>query len=102
MWQCDGAAWRYHEHLGYDTIAERLNADLTSYPPPEPPGGRRARGAWGKTSVYDILNAGPRHRLTVEGLLVHNCVIHAAPTKSSLLSKFQSQTPTEPAAVARA
>lgn len=50
------ALWRYHEHLGYDTIAERLNADLTSYPPPEPPGGRQARGAWGKTSVYDILN----------------------------------------------
>jgi DNA invertase Pin-like site-specific DNA recombinase len=49
------ALWRYHEGLGYDTIAERLNQDLTKYPPPEPPGKERARGAWGKTSVYEIL-----------------------------------------------
>ncbi len=26
-----------------------------------------------KTKVYDILNAGPRHRFTVSGHLVHNC-----------------------------
>lgn len=26
-----------------------------------------------KTPVYDILNAGPRHRFTVSGKLVHNC-----------------------------
>ncbi|WP_156096587.1 recombinase family protein [Amycolatopsis jejuensis] len=49
------ANWRYHEGLGYGDIADRLNADLASYPPPEPPGGKRARKAWGKTSVYDIL-----------------------------------------------
>ena len=49
------ALWRYHEGLGYDTIADRLNADLAKYPPPEPPGKTRARGAWGKTSVYDVL-----------------------------------------------
>ncbi len=49
------ANWRYHEGIGYDTIAERLNADPTRYPPPEPPGGKRARKAWGKTSVYEIL-----------------------------------------------
>jgi site-specific DNA recombinase len=49
------ALWRYHEQVGYDTIAERLNQDLTRYPPPEPPGKKRARGAWSKTSVYDIL-----------------------------------------------
>jgi DNA invertase Pin-like site-specific DNA recombinase len=49
------ALWRYHEGLGYDTIADRLNADPTKYPPPEPPGKQRARGAWGKTSVYEIL-----------------------------------------------
>ena len=48
------AKWRYHEGLGYDAIAERLNADLVKFPPPEPPGGR-ARRAWGKTSVYEIL-----------------------------------------------
>ncbi|MGP4018814.1 recombinase family protein [Saccharopolyspora sp. 5N708] len=49
------AQWRYHEQLGYDTIAERLNADPQRYPPPIPPGKERARGAWGKTSVYEIL-----------------------------------------------
>ncbi len=49
------ALWRYHEGLGYDTIAERLNADLTRYPPPEPTAPHRARGAWGKTSVYEVL-----------------------------------------------
>jgi hypothetical protein len=49
------ALWRYHEGLGYDTIADRLNTDPVKYPPPEPPGKTRARGAWGKTSVYEIL-----------------------------------------------
>lgn len=28
-----------------------------------------------KAKVYDIINSGPRHRFTVEGLLVSNCVI---------------------------
>ncbi|WP_236793334.1 recombinase family protein [Amycolatopsis sp. GM8] len=49
------AQWRYHEQLGFDTIAERLNADLEAHPPPEPPGGRRARGAWSKSAVADVL-----------------------------------------------
>lgn len=49
------ALWYYHEGVGCDTIADRLNADLVKYPPPEPPGKVRARGAWGKTSVYEIL-----------------------------------------------
>ncbi|WP_340687819.1 recombinase family protein [Amycolatopsis coloradensis] len=49
------ALWRYYERLGCDTIADRLNADLDKYPPPEPPGKRRARGVWGRSSVYDIL-----------------------------------------------
>ena len=47
--------WRYNEGLGYDTIAERLNADLGKYPPPEPPGKERARGAWGKSSVFELM-----------------------------------------------
>ncbi len=50
------ALWRYHEGLGYDTIVERLNADLVKYPPPTPPNKERARGAWGKSSVYEILS----------------------------------------------
>lgn len=28
----------------------------------------------GKVAVYDLLNAGPRHRFTVSGVLVHNCL----------------------------
>ncbi|MFE5501321.1 recombinase family protein [Amycolatopsis japonica] len=43
------------EELGGDTIADRLNADLAKYPPPVPPGKNRARGAWSRTSVYEIL-----------------------------------------------
>jgi DNA invertase Pin-like site-specific DNA recombinase len=49
------ALWRHHEGLSYDTIADRLNTDPAKYPPPEPAGKVRARGAWGKTSVYEIL-----------------------------------------------
>lgn len=49
------ALLRYHEQLGYDSIADRLNADLAMYPPPSPPGGRRARGAWSKSSVSEVL-----------------------------------------------
>jgi site-specific DNA recombinase len=49
------AAWRRHEGLGYNTIADRLNTDLEKYPPPTPPNPGRARGHWGKTSVYEIL-----------------------------------------------
>ncbi|WP_243793791.1 recombinase family protein [Saccharopolyspora gloriosae] len=49
------AKWRYHEGLGFDTIAERLNTAPDRYPPPQPTNIGRARKAWGKTSVYDIL-----------------------------------------------
>jgi site-specific DNA recombinase len=50
------AAWRYYDRLGYDTIAERLNADPDRYPPPVPPGGAaHGRGVWGKTTVFEIL-----------------------------------------------
>jgi site-specific DNA recombinase len=50
------ALWRYHESLGYATIVDRLNADPQRYPTPVPPGGpERARGAWGKSSVCEIL-----------------------------------------------
>ncbi|GAA0651438.1 hypothetical protein GCM10010174_89010 [Kutzneria viridogrisea] len=49
------AAWRYFEGLPYETIAQRLNADPVCYPPPEPPGKRRAAGCCGKHSVYEVL-----------------------------------------------
>ncbi|MFD9734641.1 recombinase family protein [Umezawaea sp. NPDC059074] len=49
------AKWRHHEQLGLDTIADRLNLDLDRFPPPEPTGGLRARNAWSKTTVADIL-----------------------------------------------
>ncbi|RJQ77834.1 recombinase family protein [Pseudonocardiaceae bacterium YIM PH 21723] len=47
------ANWRYHERLGADTIADRLNADKERYPPPVSPG--RSRGAWSRSSVLEIL-----------------------------------------------
>jgi len=51
------ANWRYYEKLGYSEIADRLNADPDRYPPPMPPGGAaRARGAWGKSSVRELLS----------------------------------------------
>jgi hypothetical protein len=54
--------WRALHRLGAQDIADRLNADLDRYPPPQPiPGkGRRAIGAWTKTSVLDLL-ANPKY-----------------------------------------
>ncbi|WP_199821089.1 recombinase family protein [Streptomyces fulvoviolaceus] len=50
------AHWRHHDRLGYAAIVDRLNADPATYPPPVPPGGTaRARGAWGKSAVADLL-----------------------------------------------
>jgi DNA repair protein RadD len=37
--------------------------------------GEYAEPTQGKVLVYDILNAGPRHRFTVNGLLVSNCLV---------------------------
>ncbi|MFI7337218.1 recombinase family protein [Streptomyces sp. NPDC050085] len=50
------ANWRYYQALGYGEIADLLNADLELYPPPQPPGCVRARGVWGRSTVYEILN----------------------------------------------
>ncbi|MEW2550288.1 recombinase family protein [Streptomyces zhihengii] len=49
------AHWRYFEKMGYGVIADLLNADLQQYPPPQPPGDVRARGAWGKSTICEIL-----------------------------------------------
>ncbi len=50
------AHWRYYRKIGYGAIAEQLNADLERYPPPEPVGGaHKARGAWSKSTVADLL-----------------------------------------------
>ena len=43
------------DHLGYDTIADRLNADLASHPPPQPVDPRRAVGRWTGSAVREIL-----------------------------------------------
>jgi len=51
------------------------------------------RGA--KTEVWDIVNAGPLHRFTVQGVLVHNCIvidyadILAPPIKNAVESRDQ-------------
>ncbi|MBX7553628.1 recombinase family protein [Streptomyces sp. tea 10] len=50
------AHWRYHDRLGYAAIVDRLNADPVEFPPaPLPGGAARARGAWGKSAVADLL-----------------------------------------------
>jgi site-specific DNA recombinase len=52
------AHWRYYERIGYSTIVDRLNADPEKYPPPLPPGGAaKARGAWSKSAVCEVLRA---------------------------------------------
>ncbi|MFE0133217.1 recombinase family protein [Streptomyces sp. NPDC059037] len=49
------AHWRYYEWLGYETITDLLNADPERYPSPLPYGAKRARGAWSKSAVTDML-----------------------------------------------
>jgi hypothetical protein len=45
-----------HDRLGYAAIVDHLNASPVLFPPPVPPGGAsRARGAWGKSAVADLL-----------------------------------------------
>ncbi|MFE0113693.1 recombinase family protein [Amycolatopsis sp. NPDC059019] len=50
------ALWRYYEGLGCGVIADRLNADLQRYPPPEAPSKARTRGTWSRSAVYHILS----------------------------------------------
>jgi site-specific DNA recombinase len=49
-------ALRVGERLGYDDIAERLNAEPDRYPPPVPPDPARARGRWTWSSVRELLH----------------------------------------------
>jgi DNA invertase Pin-like site-specific DNA recombinase len=48
--------WRIAERLSYEAIAERLNLDLATNPPPMPPDPERAVGWWTGSSVRDVLN----------------------------------------------
>jgi site-specific DNA recombinase len=48
-------AWRVDERLGYQAIADRLNSDVTTYPPPVPVARTRAVGCWTGSNVRDIL-----------------------------------------------
>jgi site-specific DNA recombinase len=52
--------WRVVEHLGYQAIAERLNADLTANPPPTPVDPAAAAGLWTYSNVRDVLT-NPKH-----------------------------------------
>lgn len=55
----------------------RLNPSKNGVPydPPANSGSSRAPFAQTKGRVWDILNCGPLHRFTANGLLVHNCLI---------------------------
>lgn len=48
-------AWRIGERLSYKHLADRLNARLDRYPPPQPPDPARALGRWSGSAVRDIL-----------------------------------------------
>ena len=52
--------WRVVERLGYQAIAERLNADLTANPPPTPVDPAAAAGLWTYSNVRDMLT-NPKH-----------------------------------------
>ncbi|MGA6164168.1 recombinase family protein [Amycolatopsis magusensis] len=47
--------WRVNKRLGYQAIADRLNRDLASYPPPVPIPATRAVGRWTSSTVRDVL-----------------------------------------------
>ncbi len=48
-------AWRINERLGYQAIADRLNLDPATYPPPVPVDPKRAVGRWTYSNVRDVL-----------------------------------------------
>ncbi|SED61802.1 Site-specific DNA recombinase [Amycolatopsis tolypomycina] len=52
--------WRVSERLGYQAIADRLNKDLTTNPPPVPVDPTRAVGVWTYSSVREVLT-NPKH-----------------------------------------
>ncbi|WP_158559866.1 recombinase family protein [Prauserella sp. PE36] len=52
--------WRISERLGYQAIADRLNRDVGSYPPPVPIDPTRAVGRWTYSNVRDLL-ANPKY-----------------------------------------
>lgn len=52
--------WRIAERLGYQAIADRLNADLPANPPPVPVDPTRAVGRWTASNVRDVLT-NPKH-----------------------------------------
>jgi len=52
--------WRVAERLGYQAIADRLNADLAANPPPVPVDPAAAAGLWTYSNVRDMLT-NPKH-----------------------------------------
>lgn len=52
--------WRVTEQLGYQAIADRLNEDLVTNPPPTPVGERDAIGFWTYSNVREVLTQ-PKH-----------------------------------------
>ncbi|MFD8494848.1 recombinase family protein [Amycolatopsis sp. NPDC059657] len=52
--------WRVDERLGYQAIADRLNKDLVTNPPPTPVDPSRAVGMWTYSNVREVLT-NPKH-----------------------------------------
>jgi recombinase len=53
-------AWRVTERMGYQAIADRLNEDLETNPPPVPVDPATAVGRWTYSSVREVLT-NPKH-----------------------------------------
>lgn len=59
--------WRTAEGLGYAAIQDRLNSDLSRYPPPAATAPSRTRDLWSRSSARDVLR-NPKYTGWIYGL----------------------------------
>jgi hypothetical protein len=62
------AHFRAPRRLGYDAIADRLNADPGAKPPPQPVDPARAVGRWTGSAVREILRTPGIHERRVAAM----------------------------------
>jgi site-specific DNA recombinase len=89
--------WRGIEHLSYVAIADRLNADLVTYPPPTCNAPSRERGEWSRFSVREILS-NPKYT----GYMVFNRRTYKTGVRRTDRDEWVwSPEPTHPAIISR-